>query len=251
LIKACTEKPWIAPLVNGRPTNYFQATRGLRQGYPLSPFLYILMADTLSRKLIVEKMVGSVPGIRLTKGLDPINHALFADDSLMLGGASIKIAKNFNEILQSFCSISGALINKRKSVVYGWNVEQQTIQQISLYLGFPGYASWEKIKYLGLPLTLGSNKSSLWTKIISKFKEKISAWGGQWLTNARKLTLIKSVLSSLPIYQASFLLAPKEITTQITKMIRDFLWHGGKGNQKKHHLVNWEIVKRPYSEGGL
>jgi hypothetical protein len=85
LIKACTEKPWIAPLVNGRLTNYFQASRGLRQGFPLSPFLYILMADSLSRKLTAEKKVGTVPGIRLMKGLDPINHALFADDSLMLG----------------------------------------------------------------------------------------------------------------------------------------------------------------------
>jgi hypothetical protein len=251
LIKACTENPWIAPLVNGRPTNYFQASRGLRQGFPLSPFLYILMADTLSRKLTAEKKTGSVPGIRLTKGLDPINHALFADDSLMLGGASIKIAKNFSEILQSFCSISRALINKRKSAVYGWNADQQTIQRISLYLGFSGYASWEKIKYLGLPLTLGSNKSSLWTEIISKFKAKITAWGGQWLSNAGKLTLIKSILSSLPIYQASFLLAPKAIMSQITKMIRDFLWRGGKGNQKKYHLVNWETVKHPYSDGGL
>jgi hypothetical protein len=153
------------------------------------------------------------------KGLDPINHALFADNSLMLGGASIKIPKILSEILQSFCSISGVLINKRKSAVYGWNVDHQTIQRISLYMGFLGYASWEKIIYLGLPLTLGSNKSLLWTEVIRKLKAKIAAWGGQWLTNVGKLTLIKSVLSSLPIYQASFLLAPMVITTQISKLI--------------------------------
>ena len=63
LIKACTDKPWIAPLVNGRPTNFFQATRGLRQGCPLSQFLYILMANTLSRKLIVGKNDGIILGI--------------------------------------------------------------------------------------------------------------------------------------------------------------------------------------------
>ena len=109
------------------------------------------------------------------KGIDPINHALFTDDSFMLGGASVKIAKNFNEILQRFCSISGALINKGKSAVYGWNTEQQTIQRIALHLGFPGYATWEKINYLGLPLTLGPNKFSLSKEIISKVKAKISA----------------------------------------------------------------------------
>ena len=51
LIKACTEKPWIAPLVNGGPTYFFKATRGLRQGFSMSPFLYILMVESLSRKL--------------------------------------------------------------------------------------------------------------------------------------------------------------------------------------------------------
>jgi hypothetical protein len=251
LIKACTEKPWIAPLVNGRPTNFLQASRGLRQGFPLSPFLYIIMADSLSRKLTVEKKVETVPGIRLVRELEPINHALFVDDSLLLGGASIRIAQTFSNILQSFCRISGALINKKKSAVYGWNVDQQTIQRIAQFLGFTGYASWEKIKYLRLPLTLGSNKSSLWTEIISKIKTKIAAWGGQWLTTAGKLILIKSVLSSLPIYQASFLLAPKTILTQVSNLIRDFLWKGGKGNQRKFHLVNWETVKCPIKEGGL
>jgi hypothetical protein len=225
--------------------------KGIKARLPSVPLPVHLDGNTLSRKLTAEKKIGSVPGIRLTKGLDPINHALFADDSLMLGGASIKIAKNFSEILQGFCSISGALINKRKSAVYGWNADQQTIQRISQYLGFSGYASWEKIKYLGLPLTLGPNKSSLWTETISKFNAKITAWGGQWLSNAGKLTLIKSILSSLPIYQASFLLAPKAIMSQITKMIRDFLWRGGKGNHKKYHLVNWDTVKCPHSDGGL
>jgi hypothetical protein len=113
------------------PTNFLQASRGLRQGYPLSPFSYIIMADSLSRKLTVENKVETVLGIRLVRELEPINHALFVDDSLLLGGASITIAQTFSIILQSFCRISGALINRKKSAVYGWNVDQQTIQRIA------------------------------------------------------------------------------------------------------------------------
>ena len=99
LIKACTEKPWIAPIINDTPTNYFQASRGIRKGCPLSPFLYILIVDSLSRKLTIEKNLGTTPGTRMMKGIEPINHALFVDDSLFLGGVSIKIAKAFSGIL--------------------------------------------------------------------------------------------------------------------------------------------------------
>ena len=76
--------------------------------------MYILLEDSLRRKLIAEKKARTAPGIRVMKGLDLINHALFADDSLLLGGASIKIARVFNEILQRFYIIFGALVNKRK-----------------------------------------------------------------------------------------------------------------------------------------
>ena len=133
-------------------------------------------------------------------GLEPINHSLFADDSLLLGVTSIRIAKEFKGTLQSFCTISGVLINKRKSVVYNWNAEEQTTLRIARILDFSGYASWDKIQYLGLPLTLGANRASLWTEVISKIKIKIAAWGGQWLNYAGKLIFIMSVLSSLPIY---------------------------------------------------
>ena len=111
LIKACINIPWIAPLVNGRPTNFFQATRGLRQGCPLSSFLYILMADSLIKKLTKGKNDGSIPDITLAVGVESINHALFADDTLLLGGASLKMTRVFfPEIMHQFCIISGALI---------------------------------------------------------------------------------------------------------------------------------------------
>ena len=230
LIKACTDRPWISPLVNGRPADFFQASRGLRQGCPLSPFLYILMAEVLSRKLSAEMVVGSLPGIKIARGVDPINHALFVDDSLLLGGASLIIARDFKVILQNFGVITGTLINKGKSVVYGWNVEHTTLLRIAHTLGFQGFEKWESIKWLGLPLTMGSRPSSLWNDVIFKIKAKIVSWGGYWLTQAAKLILIKAVLSALPIFQCSLLLAPKSVSAQIAKLLRDFLWEGGKGN---------------------
>ena len=161
------------PLVNDRPSKFFQASRGLRQGCPLSPFLYILMEKYLSRKILAELDACSLPGIKIARGLDLTNHALCFDDSLFLGGASLIITQAFNEILQNFCLTSGALINKNKSVIYGWNVDHRSILRLAHSLGFPSFDKWDKITYLGLPLTLGPNPSSLWLEVICKLKTKI------------------------------------------------------------------------------
>jgi hypothetical protein len=209
------------------------------------------MVDTLSRKLEQERIIGAALGLRITKDLKTINHALFADDSLMLGGASNRVASAFKGTLQAYCKVSGALISERKSVVYSWNAAEHETQMIACTLGFKGNSKWEKIQYLGLPLSLGINKVNLWEGVLTKIKGKIDAWGGHWLTHGGKLTLIKAVISSLPIYQGSYLLAPKLIAGQINKLLRDFLWHGGKGNQCKFHLVSWDTVKWPLREGGL
>lgn len=251
LLKACMNNPWIAPLINGRPANFFKAKRGIRQGCPLSPYLYIIMAEALSRKLEDERLSGSIPGLKITSRLSPINHALFADDSILLGGASIRIAKAFGKVIRSYCKVSGALINESKSEVFSWNTNHQELINIANTLGFKGNSKWESIRYLGLPIISGVNKRSLWSDIICKFKAKISKWGGHWLTKGGKVVLIKSQLSSLIIYQAAFLLAPRNIMDQISSLIRNFLWQGGRGNDKKLHLVSWETVKKPLDEGGL
>eukprot|EP00253_Pinus_taeda_P005923 PITA_05923 len=251
LIKAGLEKIWITPMVNGRPTYFFLDTRGLRQGYPLSPFLYILMADSLSKKLTLEKQNGNILGIRIVKGIAPVNHALFVDDSLLLGGASLRIVNSFITILQKFCSISRALISERKSVVYGWNTKQHAIDRIVSDLGFNGHAYWDRVKYLGLPIMMGSNINHLWEEVISKFKKTIAAWGGFWLTTGGKVILIRSVLSTLPTFQASLMMAPKEILDQISSLMHNFLRNGEHGNSNRFHLINWETTKRPLKEGDL
>ena len=159
LIKSCTDPPWILPLINGRPEYFFQASRGLHQGCSLSLFLYILMAEVLSRKISVEMVARSLPSIKIASGVDPINHALFANESLLLGGASLIIARAFNLTLQNFFSSSGALIDKSKSVVFCWNVDHPSLLRIAHSLGFFGFDKVGKDQLFGSPLNLGTQRS--------------------------------------------------------------------------------------------
>jgi hypothetical protein len=82
-------------------------------------------------------------------------------------------------------------------------------------------------------------------------KTKILAWGTTWLNKAGKLILINSVLTSLPVYQASILLAPRGIVRDIDNILRKFLWEGGRNEGEKMHLISWDKVKAPRMEGGL
>jgi hypothetical protein len=116
--KACISTPWITPLINGRLAPFFQANQGLRQGYRLSPMLYVIMAETLNRRLEQERSTKTISGLKIARGIKRINNSQFADDTLLLGGASHVMAQRFKIILDQYEQVSGGLVNKHKSQIY-------------------------------------------------------------------------------------------------------------------------------------
>lgn len=103
VIQANISNPWIKPLINGRPSDFFQSTRGC----PLSPFLYIIMVETLSRVIEKQRRERNITGLQISRGVKSNNHSLFADDTLLLGGASSIIARRFKKVLEDFLQVSG------------------------------------------------------------------------------------------------------------------------------------------------
>eukprot|EP00253_Pinus_taeda_P007185 PITA_07185 len=159
IIMECITHPWIAPLINGRPSNYFRSSRGLRQGYPLSPFLYIIMAETLSIHLEKLRKQKDITGISIERGIKEINRSLFADDTLLIGGASSLMAKRFKKTLDTFLTASGGKLNNKKCKIYTWNVSLQIMQRISTILDILVQRNWSYFSYLGLPLAKETVKS--------------------------------------------------------------------------------------------
>ena len=162
-------------------------------------------------------------GLTITPRVKRINHAQFADDTLLLGQANLTTARSFKKELDAYFDVSGSEISLRKSKIYGWNCPPIEMIDISRALEMEGTSVWESIKYLGIPLVRAAPRSSLWTPLMDKLKARIMAWGATWLNKAGKLILINSVLTSLPIYQASILLAPKGIVKDMDSLLRKFL----------------------------
>ena len=114
-----------------------------------------------------------------------------------------------------------------------------------------GTTDWESFIYLGIPICKNKVKSANWDSILDKIKSKIQNWNANWLNLAGKTVLIKAVLNSMPIYHSSIMLAPGMVIRKIEALLRKFIWEGGKGNERKLHLVSWEKIQKPRSEGGL
>ena len=208
-IKACISKLHIAPLVNERPAIFFQLTQGIKKGCLLSPFLYILIVESLRRKFHMEMAVGNLLGIKMTQGVDPINESFFPDDSLFLMVASINIAKSFKRILHSSCAARGRKITFKQSVIYCCNMEQMELTRITCMMGLQCFDKWESFKYLGVPISSRTHKENHWKEADNKIKSKISSLVGCWLNHLGKLVIMNCTLFSIPIYQAFTLLAPK------------------------------------------
>ena len=188
--------------------------RGLRQGCPLSPLLYAIQASVLSFQLEKARLEQELPGIRLARGIQDINHAQFADDTILMGGASQIIASRFKTELNRYCLASGSKINLTKSQIFGWNINPREVLDISRILNMNGTVSWDSFKYLGVPIFKIRSKSSEWNPIVEKIKKKISSWGTAWLNLARKVVLVKVVMNNHLLYQCSLLLAPVKTINQ-------------------------------------
>jgi hypothetical protein len=191
-INSCIKSPWIAPLINGRPGPFFKTSRGLRKGCPHSPILYVLMEKSLNISLEWESASSNIPGLKIAQGVKRLNHSQFADDTIILSGASKILARRILRVLDTFLTVSGGSLNKEKSQIYTWNVSTGTKVGITQIMGFVITQDWKSFKYLGLHLYLKMLPGEFWHILLQKFRGKMESWGARWLNPAGRVVLIKS-----------------------------------------------------------
>ncbi|KAL7177287.1 hypothetical protein ACSBR2_030606 [Camellia fascicularis] len=106
------------------------------------------------------------------------------------------------------------------------------------------------LKYLGLPLGASPSRRLTWRPVVEKFRKKLSGWKRRMLSFAGRVTLIKSVLSALPIYYMSLFKMPEGVAKEIDRIESSFLW-GDSEHSRKLHLVGWSKVCMSMKQGGL
>lgn len=144
-------------LINGSPSATFRPTRGIRQGDPLSPFLFVIMAEGLGRSITAAKLDGRLKGLSFHNS-PTHTHQQFFDDNMLFAHPSVQEARHVKSILNTFSEASGALINRVKSQIFFFNTPVTTQRAIEHILGFT-LASLPS-KYLGAPLMSSALKHS-------------------------------------------------------------------------------------------
>lgn len=221
--------PSFSILVNGFPAHPFQSSRGIRQGDPLSPFLFILIPEGLSRLIHHVSSSDSIKGISLHDN-SLITHQQFIDDNFIFGHLSIQEAQAFKSLLNTFSGASGTTINSDKSQIFFFNSPSISQHNITIILGFS--IDVLPSKYLGDPLVDSVIKHASWRALLDKLKTRLSSWTYHSLNMASKIIIIKSVLQAMPLYLFSIMAAPKWVLKQIHNSQRNFLW-GYLGQNRK------------------
>ncbi|RVW40617.1 putative ribonuclease H protein [Vitis vinifera] len=150
-------------------------------------------------------------------------------------------------ILAWFEAASGLRINLAKSELIPVG-EVEEIEEMAVELGCR-VGSLPNV-YLGLPLGAPHKASSMWDGVEEKMRRRLALWKRQYISKGGRVTLIKSTLASMPIYQLSLFQMPQDVARRLEKLQRDFLWGGGS-LERKVHLINWEVVCAQKEKGGL
>jgi hypothetical protein len=118
LIMACVSPVNYRVWFNSEETETFTPTRGIRQGDPPSPYLFLICAEGLSSLLAYEEMTGGIQGVRVCRNAPSVSHLLFADDSLILMSADLSNATALRSALEMYCASSGQLVSEAKSSIF-------------------------------------------------------------------------------------------------------------------------------------
>ncbi|CAA0806935.1 RNA-directed DNA polymerase (reverse transcriptase)-related family protein, partial [Striga hermonthica] len=222
---------------------HFKGGRSLRQGDPLSPFLFMICMEYLSRlikrKTTLDTNFKYHPMCEKLK----ISYLAFADDLMLLSRGDPHSIQVLMDCLKDFGAKSGLEMNVVKSNIYLAGVKDDSqatiLDNTNLRCGSMPF------RYLGVPLTADRITARLFDDMIKQIEGQLSRWNGHTLSYAGRLKLLRSVVQGIVCFWMGIFHLPDIVRTKITQLCRRFLW----GSKSAH--VAWDSVCLPRLEGGL
>ncbi|XP_059295549.1 uncharacterized protein LOC132048883 [Lycium ferocissimum] len=226
----------------------YRLHRGQARG-PLSPTLFLLAAEILSRALNSLFDDQKYIGYGMPKWSNPFNHLAYADDTIIFASAYPESLRRVMKVLKDYEQISGQLINNDKSSFYlhskVGNGISQSVRDIT------GFSKGQfPLTYLGCPIFHTRKRKDFYSGLIKRVKERLHSWKGKLLSFGGKSVLIKSVLQTMPVHLLSVLVPPKCVLNELHKIFARFFWSNKEGGRSRHWIA-WKDLCLPTKEGGL
>lgn len=236
-------------LINGGPQGSVTPSRGLRQGDPLSPYLFILCTKVLAGLCKQALENGSLPGVKVARNCPPINHLLFADNTMFFGRSSSSSCKALVSILEKYELVSGQCINQAKSTItFSSKTKPEARARAKRDLNITNEGGVGK--YLRLLKNFGRRKRDIFASLVDRIRQRAHSWTARFLSSVGKMILLKSVLAALPTYTMSCFKLLKSLCKQIQSVLTRFWWDM-KPELRKICWVSWDKLTLPKSAGGL
>ena len=207
--------------VNGSRSKSFKPCKVLRQGDPLSPYLFLMCANVLSLSLQKAEHDKLINGVKVGRSGCTFTHMLFANDSLFFFKKDNKSEANLKRILDWYCQIIGQDINFDKSDLYCFP-NMPMFKQEGLARQLQVNLVQNPSKYLGLNFKLRGNRVTDFQFLVDKLQSKLQGWKANLLSQAGRTTLITSVLQTLPLYTFSYFKVPETICKKMDSIVRAF-----------------------------
>lgn len=220
---------------NGEMASKFKPMRGIRQGDPLSPYLFVLCIEKLNH--MIHRVVdnGEWKPAKITRSGPRISHMFFTDDIVLVDEASVAQLRFIQSLLNKFCEASGQRVNIRKSELFvSPNVENNLVERLKVECGFN--VTRNLGSYLSMPVLHKKATAEDFAPLLDKINAKLASWKSRHLNFTSRLTLTKSVLSSIPVYSMVTMVLPSDIYAKIDSICGNFVW-GANDGRKIMHMV--------------
>ncbi|CAJ2661595.1 unnamed protein product [Trifolium pratense] len=199
------------------------------------------MKAVVERNLFTGYSVGSQNPVS-------VSHLQFADDTLLIGTKSWANVRALRAVLVLFESMSGLKVNFSKSILVGVNIPTSWLHEAASALCCK--VGRVPFLYLGLPIGGDPTRLAFWDPVIARIKNRLSGWKSRFLSFGGRLILLKSVLTSLPVYALSFFKAPSGTISSIESLLIKFFW-GGSEDVRKTSWISWKSICLRKEYGGL